>query len=211
MKYLILYCAVFLALTVFLIPRYGQAEGQGKKALAIALKMIPTVLAAGPALYACCCGKNGIAGWILAGILVGSVADGLLCIRFEVGGVAFLIGHLLYCTAFVRAGRVGWINIILALTVWVCLVLFLLRIRTGDIKGLLLIAIAGYLLSLACTFAFSLRMPPAFFAIGAFFFLVGDVTMFRNRFCGAGDLMNGFSLGIYYVAQLLLAIGAYFT
>ena len=102
-------CAAFIAMIGF----YGafqrlKRQPKRRKALTIACKCAATGMAVLVGVLGAA--RSGLpSNWVMtAGLIACMLADGLLCVRFMVGGAVFAVGHLLYIIAFCMMNRPGW-------------------------------------------------------------------------------------------------------
>ena len=82
--------AGYVSIWLVWMPLRSRAKHEGKRALSTVWKVIPTLMAAGVALYSCLTGLADTAAWLMcAGICLGAVADAVLEYRFKLGGFLF--------------------------------------------------------------------------------------------------------------------------
>ncbi len=195
------------------MPAHFWAQARGRKALSLTVKVVPTMAAAAFASLAR--GADAYSAWLLAGLCVCALADVMLGVRFEVGGALFFAGHLLYLTAlsFNQAPSV-WSAAVFAVA-WAGLWAFSARYRDLMPRKRLMAGVMVYAMALAALLAMS--VPAAFAApsrrtvlaaCGASLFVLSDVTLCHNLLRHKPALWQYFSLGAYYMAQLLLGLSA---
>ena len=169
----------------------------------IALKCGATTMAALAALTGCL--KSGIpAHWtMLAGLVICTIADGVLCVHFIAGGALFVLGHILYMAAFCAMHRPGWrcLVLFLCLAGLAAAVITRLRAQLGSRFGLVL----AYSTILCLMIALASAQAPLFFA-GAVLFAVSDVLLGCNSITRWKTQMDYISLATYYLAQFLLGL-----
>ena len=225
-------------LTIWLVwmPLRFVTRKQGHKALSTVCKVIPTLLAASLAGWACLFGPAADwTAWLLfGGIAIGACADAALEIRFQVGGALFFIAHCLFVAAMVLLSPPsGWL-IAISGAAFVGAALFLSRYRPHIADAKLRRGITLYAVALSALLGAALPAPfvaggsrAAIGALGAALFVLSDATLCHNtvshrmaraREAVAGGLnpvaerrrirMEALSLGCYYTAQVALALCA---
>jgi uncharacterized membrane protein YhhN len=149
--------------------------------------------------------------WVFVGLVLSWVGDACLLGRgrgiFLGGLVAFLLGHVSYCVAFVVHGFDGtaaWIAAPL-LAVVALLVDQWLRDRVGDMR----LPVRGYILVISTMLTLAIAAwregAPHLALLGAVAFYLSDLSVARDRFVRE-DLVNRlWGLPLYYAAQLCLA------
>lgn len=181
---------------------YGSAAG--------VLKMIASC--GFIALAICAGGFQSAYGWaILAGLFFSWWGDLFLISGssnlFLAGLIAFFLGHVAYCGAFLVHGiSIGWTGIaILVLAGPVVGILFWLNSSLGDMR----IPVYGYIVVITLMVALGTgavgRGGTLLILIGALLFYVSDVCVARQRFI-ADDYANRLiGLPLYYGGQVVLA------
>ena len=205
MSYII--CAAF-AVMVFLylaFQRIKKATGHSK-AREIALKCGATAMAAFVALLGCL--KSGVpAHWLmLAGLVVCTIADGVLCVHFIAGGATFVLGHILYMVAFCMMHRPNWQCAIVLLCLMGLSVAVMTRIRS--MLGNKFVLILAYAMILCLMVALASIQAPMYLA-GAILFAVSDILLGCLSITHWKTQMDYVSLGMYYLGQFLLGLAVY--
>ena len=196
---------------VVLMPAYLMLRDGPHNALALACKGGCTLAAAALGAAGAFLGGAGAPGgwWLAAGLVLCAAADVVLSIRFVGGMGIFLLGHLCYIAAFLRAAP---------LTLWSIPLFFLMasavfllfRRQIPAMKDRLVpfcvyAAVLLAMLALALPLPFSLGWPGGLAAAGAALFVLSDLLLARNLLAGATRFSDVFSLACYYTGQLLLA------
>lgn len=215
MAYLLLY----IALTwLVLMPARFRAMAKGYRKASLALKALPTALAAAFAAagYFSAEVRDLYGLMIFIGLCVCTLADVALDVRFEVGGALFFTGHVVYVAALSQYRVLSWWCLTVFVVTLAGLWCFALRYRRHFPKPHLLAGVMIYVVALAALLAFSLPLPllapsarSTLAALGAVTFVVSDMTLCHNLLLKRPSSCHFVSLGIYYMAQLLLALSAF--
>ena len=105
------YILLYIALTwLLLMPARFRAMAKGYRKTSLALKALPTALAAAFAAAGCfAAGGDDLYGlMIFIGLCVCTLADIALDVRFEVGGALFFTGHAVYVAALSQYRVLSW-------------------------------------------------------------------------------------------------------
>lgn len=167
---------------------------------------------------------NPVAGKIVAGLVLGMIADILLNFRFIlkngkpvflVGILVFLLGHILYLFAVFPMVSNPLAVLIAAIILTALLMKWIFSKITAEkafkIFGIFYI---GAIVLLNCTAIANLFQNPsaftAVFAIGAFLFLISDIVLILNTFGKESRFrLRIMNLSMYYIGQLLIATSMY--
>jgi len=155
----------------------------------------------------------GLRGWIIAGLCLSLTGDVLLMLRparFLAGLLAFLLGHLAYCVGFLTTGAALWWPALFPVVIAGLVMARLLWPGLGGLRG----PVATYVGVIVVMVWLALSVwhgdgsrASAWLASGAVLFMISDSVLgyarFRTRFWSA----QAITLGAYYVAQWLIAIG----
>lgn len=151
--------------------------------------------------------------FIIAGLAASLVGDVFMMLpkkKFAAGLVAFLVAHLFYATAFLRAGT-SRIEIMTALPFLIC-AFFMMRTLYPHV-GALKAPVTFYIFAMTAMAVLAAQRyitaggAPAFFAFaGAIIFIASDVILSVNRFLKKIPLAQLYILGTYFTAQILLAL-----
>ena len=164
---------------------------------------------------------------IIAGLVLGCIADVLLNLRFvlkEKGQMVFLIGifvflagHIVYLAAVFPMAKNRLICIVLGVLLTALLMTWIFRQITAKkafkIFGIFYI---GAIVLLNCvTVSNLLTSPSAFtgiFAAGALLFLISDIVLILNTFGSESKFaLRVTNLGLYYIGQILIALSLRFV
>ena len=176
------------------------------KAQSIAVKCAATAMAVVVALLGCIRNPQPAYWIILAGLVVCTIADGVLCVQFMIGGAHFGLGHILYIIGFCVMHRPTWESLILFAALMGLATAFFSRYRKRIGRRLPLVL--GYATLLCLMVSMALPQKPLFFA-GALLFAASDamlayLTVDRNHMW-----LDYISLGAYYFGQFLLALAIF--
>ncbi len=198
-----------------LMPRHFRCKTPEKKPLSLLFKGLATVVCALFAAAACALGGDSASWLLFIGLCVCAAADVLLEVRFEVGGVAFFLGHVLYTFGFSLLRTPSWAAGVLFVAAFAGLSFFLTRYR-GHLDRRMYLCLSAYSVALsallsaaiaAAAFAWSARTALA--ALGAALFVVSDATLCRNVLEKREEKAHYISLGVYYMGQLCIALAAF--
>ena len=150
--------------------------------------------------------------WIFGALMLCWWGDVLLMPRgkafFLAGLVAFLLGHLGFVAAFMVkgvdwtwAGGVAAPACLIAAGVLRWLLPQVPEGLGGAVTSYTAIITAMVILSAGCVGAGA----TVWILVGAVFFWVSDISVARDRFCGAGFLNRAWGLPAYFIACLILA------
>lgn len=199
------------------MPLHYRYKKNGRKAISLVFKAIPTCFAAAFAGYAVFSGKgaDAYAALIFAGLCVCALADVLLDVRMEAGGALFFCGHVLYVAALSLYKPLSWWSLTLFALSACGLMYFGSHYRHAAPSRLVLCGAAIYGLALAALLGFSIPLPFLAYsrrallaAAGAALFVVSDLTLCHNTVRNKPVSWHYVSLGIYYTGQLLLGLSA---
>ena len=176
------------------------------KAQSITVKCAATAMAVVVALLGCIRNPQPAHWIILAGLIVCTIADGVLCVQFITGGALFGFGHILYIIGFCVMHRPTWASLILFAALMGLATAFFSRYRKRI--GHRLPLVLGYATLLCLMVSMALPQKPLFFA-GALLFAASDallayLTVDRNHMW-----LDYISLGAYYLGQFLLALAIF--
>ena len=202
-------CVAFALMCVFyLVFERMKGAPYDNRPLRITVKCAATSMAVLVALLGCL--KNGTAPhWIiLAGLIAGTVADGVLCVNFVVGGGIFALGHILYITAFLSMRPPAWYSylILLALLSIAAAGFIRFRKRLGHRAPFF----CGYAAVISVMVACSSAQYPVCF-IGALLFALSDSLLGYLMVTRDRVKLDYISLGAYYLGQFLLGLGVFLT
>ena len=152
--------------------------------------------------------------WILLGLALCMAGDVLLIPRehpavFRAGVLAFLLGHVAYCAAFLTRPLEPWGlaggGVLLAVALFVAWRWLAPSLPTDMERP-----VRAYLLVIGCmaTLASGVSAAggPWAVAAGAFAFTASDVSVARDRFVRHQFVNRAWGLPLYYAAQVLLAL-----
>jgi uncharacterized membrane protein YhhN len=152
-----------------------------------------------------------VGGWLVAGLAFCAVGDVLLLGKrtFDVGLVAFLLGHAVYVAGFHAALPVGQ---------WSLLVLAPLLIVSGGAARWLWphlsrrrFSVLAYIVVISVMVwggvsASAKSVLPWTAAAGSLLFYLSDLAVARHRFVQASFINRALGLPTYYIGQLFLAL-----
>ena len=159
---------------------------------------------------------------IVAGLILGCIADILLNLRFVfkekgklvflVGILVFLSGHILYLAAILPMSKNAVICIIIGIILTALLMVWIFKQITAQkafkIFGVFYI---GAIMLLNCVaignLITSLSSFTGLFATGALFFLVSDIVLILNTFGKESkQSLRVTNIALYYLGQILIAL-----
>ncbi|MFH1135720.1 MAG: lysoplasmalogenase [Pseudomonadota bacterium] len=154
---------------------------------------------------------------IFAGLILCLAGDVFLVFSssktFLVGLVSFLLGHVLYVSAFVVATHLKtWLSwpALVVLAAGAAIFLFYLRPHLGEMFKPVLAYIV--VISLMVIGALAVFLTPEIprrgalmVLLGALLFYLSDIFVARDRFVSPGYVNRRFGLPMYYAGQFLLA------
>ena len=159
---------------------------------------------------------------IVAGLILGCIADVLLNLRFVfkekgklvflVGILVFLSGHILYLAAILPIAKNKLICIIIGVILTALLMIWIFKQITAQkafkIFGVFYI---GAIMLLNCVAIGNLIASPSsftgLFAAGALFFLVSDIVLILNTFGKESrQSLRVTNIALYYLGQILIAM-----
>ena len=163
---------------------------------------------------------------IVAGLVLGCIADVLLNLRFVlkekgqpvflVGILVFLAGHVLYLAAVLPMAKNWIICVVLGIVLTALLMVWIFKQITAKkafkIFGVFYI---GAIVLLNCvTVSNLITSPSAFagiFAAGALLFLISDIVLILNTFGSESRFsLRVTNLSLYYIGQILIAFSLSF-
>ena len=162
------------------------------------------------------------AGFVVAGLFVGAVADVLLNLRyvyeqfgrllFAGGTLVFLAGHVLYAVGVWPRAVLPWLFVVLGAvgTVFVMRWIFSQIQAEGALKiiGVFYVGIVVVLNCLALSAIIGRFGLQSFvFLAGTLLFLLSDIVLILNTFGGNPQFSRRIvNLSLYYVGQILIAL-----
>ena len=214
MRWILAVLSVIATVSLFL-PLHYNRWGNLSRFWMLVFKVVPTAICAAFAGAAMLTGGGLYAFLIFIGICICCAGDWLLRGHFITGGVMFLTGHLFYISAFcVQQMPTLWSIPVFAVMLGL-LWLFLQQFRKKMGKKMFAL-VRIYTTVLAVLLALSLPLPFAAFsirtlfaALGAVIFVLSDMGVCHGMLCKISHRRRVTYLGIYYLAQLLLALSAY--
>lgn len=191
-----------LMLVFYLMYEGDKFSKRYSRPFAIACKGAATLCAC--LLAAVGAARTGLGSdWALAaGLLLCTVADVVLDLRFVAGMGVFSLGHAAYCAAYILKNPPGTLNFLLMVALMVSVVLGALKFsrRLGHRAA----PFTLYALVLCVMLSLAATQKPVL-AFGALFFVISDATLARNLLLGATRRQDYASLGCYYLGQFLIA------
>ena len=156
--------------------------------------------------------KTTYGHWILAGLVACWLGDVLLIPQhkgsFKAGILSFLLGHVLYSTAFLVHGvDVRWAMLVaipLAGSAW-----FIGRLLLRSVDRTFRKPVTAYIMVISGMLALGVgawvRAREAVFLVAPSAFYLSDLAVARNRFLHPGFVNRLVGLPLYYAAQVLFA------
>lgn len=211
---------VLIILCAILAFVFLKKEAAGQYVPAVILKGLASLCFVGIGLI--CNPHNGVSKLIVAGLVIGCVADVLLNLRmvfekkgqaiFLIGILVFLTGHIMYLAAVLRLCSSILTCIIICIVLTTLLMIWVFkRITAKPAFKIFGVVYIGAIMLLNCVaIANVLAAPSPFnimFAAGAVFSLVSDIVLILNTFGGEfKQNLRNTNISLYYIGQLLIAL-----
>ena len=173
-----------------------------------------------------CSDGSHVARMIVAGLILGCIADVLLNLRwvfrekgqliFLVGILVFLGGHVLYLAAILPLCESRLVCCAAGVLLTALLMVWIFkRITAKKVFKIFGVVYIGAIMLLNCVAVGNLLASPSvftgLFAVGALLFLVSDVVLILNTFgAESRQSLRITNIGLYYVGQLLIALSLRF-
>ena len=148
--------------------------------------------------------KNRFDLILLIAIVFGMFADIAINLNMTLGGILFLIGHLLYDVAFVRERRPSGRQYLVWLILYLAAFMILFSVRNRVATFLFLFALV-YFLILTSTIAFSYPLSRIIF-VSAVVFAISDCFLVYNMIADSNMILKTIALVIYYFSVLLYGV-----
>lgn len=175
----------------------------------VVLKFLMSFIPFGLAYFGWKSNKNKLNFFITLGLFAYCVADAAINIVLILGIVLYLLGHLFFIRAFLSIKKPVLIQYLCWGVFSIAVFCFIYFIPDVDCK--LKVFTAVYILFVTAMATLSFGITRKIFAGGLIFWL-SDILLIINIAAGFSDgLAHIFSLGIYYVAVLLLASEVYLS
>lgn len=175
----------------------------------VVLKFLMSFIPFGLAYFGWKSNKNKLNFFITLGLFAYCVADAAINIVLILGIVLYLLGHLFFIRAFLSIKKPVLIQYLCWGVFSIAVFCFIYFIPDVDYK--LKVFTAVYILFVTAMATLSFGITRKIFAGGLIFWL-SDILLIINIAAGFSDgLAHIFSLGIYYVAVLLLASEVYLS
>lgn len=197
---------LYLAVTVFtaIFVRYLQATRPDERLGVAVLKFcasLPSVLLG---LRGFLMEKNRFDLILLIAIVFGMFADIVINLNTTVGGILFLVGHLLYDVAFLREKKPSGRQYLLWGFLYLIAAIVLFSVRDRVNMTLFLFSLV-YFLILTSTVAFSLSLSRIIF-VSAVVFALSDCFLVYNMLADSNMILRTLALLIYYFSVLLYGV-----
>lgn len=141
---------------------------------------------------------------LLIAMIFGMFADIAINLNMTLGGILFLIGHLLYDVAFIREKRLSGKQYLVWLILYLIAFAILFSVRNRVALKLFLFALV-YFLILTSTVAFSYPLSRIVFT-AAVVFAVSDCFLVYNILADSDVFLKTVALLIYYFSVLLYGV-----
>ena len=189
---------------LYMAEKYRKDRNKTRE---LAFKGGATLTAAALAAYGFLTGPTASRGLLLAGLCVCAAADIVLDLHFLAGTAAFGLGHLCYCAAYLLAKTPGWGSLAVFLPLCGVIAFLYPRLKRYAAPNSAL-PYLGYALLISAMLALALPQRPLLLA-GALLFVLSD-AMLLTRIVRkiTSKKYNYLCLGIYFLAQFLIAASA---
>lgn len=215
MRWILALLAALLTVLV-IMPAHYHRFGRLSRFWLQVTKVIPTLTCAAFAAAAVLTGGDRYSLLVFIGLCICAVADVMLGVHFVTGGALFLSGHLFYIFAFCTHQPPTWVSIPVFAVMLALLWLFLWQFKARIQPPLMFRGVQLYSAALAVVLCLSLPMPFLAFsqravlaALGAVIFVLSDMGVCHSALFKISRRRDACYLGIYYLAQLLLALSAF--
>ena len=165
---------------------------------------------------------SGLAAPILAGLILGMIADVLLNLRYVVGNkgklvflvgiLVFLSGHIAYLLAIMKLSTALLWEILIGIVLTAGLMAWIFTRITAEkafkIFGVFYLGTIMIMNAVAIGNVLTLGTPfTKLFALGAVLFLISDIVLILNTFGKESKFsLRIVNLSLYYIGQLLIAL-----
>ena len=189
---------------LYMAEKYRKDRNKKRE---LAFKGGATLTAAALAAYGFLTDPTPSHGLLLAGLCVCAIADVVLDLHFLAGTAAFGLGHLCYCAAYLLAKTPGWGSLAVFLPLCGAIAFLYPRLKRYAAPNSAL-PYLGYALLISAMLALALALRPLLLA-GALLFVLSD-AMLLTRIVRkiTSKKYNYLCLGIYFLAQFLIAASA---
>ena len=210
---------VLLILCAVLARIFLRAESNEEYVKAVILKGLASLCFVAIGLI--CSPGSHFANLIVAGLVIGCIADVLLNLRmvfeekgqliFLVGIVVFLTGHIMYLAAVLPLCSSKLVCIIAGIVLTALLMVWIFtRITAKPAFKIFGVVYIGAIMMLNCVAVgnmIAVQSPfNIVFAIGAVLFLVSDIVLILNTFGSEfRQSLRNTNISLYYAGQLLIA------
>ncbi len=211
---------ILIALCAILAVIFLKREAEGKYVPAVILKGLASLCFVTIGLL--CDPGNQVSKLIVAGLIIGCVADVLLNLRmvfekkgqaiFLVGILVFLTGHIMYLAAVLPLCSNKVICLIIGIVLTTLLMIWIFKRVTAKpafkVFGVVYIGAIMLLNCVAIANVISAASPfNIVFAAGAVFFLISDIVLILNTFGSEfKQSLRNTNISLYYIGQLLIAL-----
>ncbi len=180
---------------------------QSNQIVSVVFKIVPMLLIVHLALSSVRTHKANL--WILAGLIVCTVADAAIAFSFLAGLVIFLVGHLLYIPGFYKAmlKKNRKKRVVLPYALYGFLagsILIHSMLQSGE--GALVVPVLFYILVITCMGIVACWTRNRFAFFGSVLFIVSDTILAWNLFVNAVPHSTVWIMTTYYSAQLFIAL-----
>ena len=210
---------VLLIACAVLARIFLRAESSEEYVKAVVLKGLASLCFVAIGLI--CSPGTHVAAMIIAGLIIGSIADVLLNLRmvfeekgqliFLVGIVVFLTGHIMYLAAVLPLCPYKLACIIIGIVLTALLMVWIFsRVTAKPAFKIFGVVYIGAIMLLNCVAVGNvIAEQSAFntvFAIGAVLFLVSDIVLILNTFGSEfRQSLRNTNISLYYAGQLLIS------
>ena len=211
---------VLAVLCAILAYIFLKKEAAGQYVPAVILKGLASLCFVAIGLI--CNPGNQVSNLIVAGLMIGCVADVLLNLRmvfeekgqpiFLVGILVFLTGHILYLAAVLPLCSSTLTCIMAGLILTTILMIWIFkRVTAKPAFKIFGVVYIGAIMLLNCVAIANVIAAPSpfniMFAAGAVFFLVSDIVLILNTFGSEfRQSLRNTNIRLYYIGQLLIAL-----
>ena len=211
---------LLIALCSALAGIFLQKESRQQYVAAVILKGLASLCFVAIGLI--CSPGTHVANMIVAGLIIGCIADVMLNLRmvfkekgqliFLVGILVFLTGHILYLAAILPLCSYKAACIIIGIILTAILMVWIFkRVTAKPAFKIFGVVYIGAIMLLNCVAISNVIAAPSpfniMFAVGAVFFLISDIVLILNTFGSEfRQSLRNTNISLYYIGQILIAL-----
>ena len=209
MKYIILFIS-FIFVTFYVTPAFLEQKYKKNKVRAVLYKAMGTMFSVIFGSLGVLINPSPRAYFILTGISLGLIGDIFLEVFFPIGGIAFLIGNLIYIRSMTTIIGIHTSQIILCFLLLIAIYLSLHKgLQSYPIYYRLLFLpyaiIVTFMAATAICFLYSRHGADTLLGLGTLLFAISDYMLIYRVLYNNQKSLYSISLSTYYIAQLVIS------